>query len=82
MRTKSIEQVFTQLERIEEYAKSRNRYIELLDKVYDYADNIEAFFGMKCYDDYYNESRKHIVEYWFDEAFMPVPIEIYAKLLN
>lgn len=83
MRTKSIEQVFTQLERIKEFARSRNRYIELIDKAYDYADNMEAFYGIKCYDDKWDDKAKDLVpEYWFDEAFMPVAIEIYAKRLN
>lgn len=79
MRTKSIKQVFEQLERIKEFADSRKRYIELAFKAYDYADNMEAFHGIKCYDDYYNKSGEHIVDYWCEEFSMPVPIEVYAR---
>lgn len=80
MRTKSIKQVFEQLERIKEFARSRNRFIELAFKAYDYAGNMEAFHDIKCYDDKWDDEAKCLIhEYWCEEAFMPVPIEIYAK---
>ena len=80
MRTKSIKQVFKQLERIKEFARSRNWFIELAFKAYDYADNMEAFHDVKCYSDKWNdEAEDFVTEYWCEEAFMPVPIEIYAK---
>lgn len=80
MRTKSIKQVFEQLERIEEFARSRNKFIKLIDKAFDYADNMEAFHDIKCYGQKWDDEAKDLVPvYWCEEAFIPVPIEVYAK---
>ena len=80
MKTKSIKQVFEQLERIKEFARSRNKFIELIDKAYDYTDNMEVFHDVKCYGHKYDNEAKDLVPvYWCDEAFKPVPFEIYTK---
>ena len=73
MRKKSIKQIMEQLDRIIEFARSRNKGLEVINKAFDYTDNIEQHFGLMCF------SKSLVVEYWFEEAFKPIPFEIYAK---
>ena len=81
MKTKSIKQIIEQFERIKEFAINRRKgYIKLLDTMFDYTDNIEDYFGLKYFSFVYEtKTEMESVKYWCDEAFKPVPFEIYTK---
>ena len=38
-----------QLDRIIEFARSRNKGLEVINKAFDYTDNIEQYFGLMCF---------------------------------